>query len=174
MGEYTSVEDEEFFGAIGRLAISWGHLEVGLDCMIEIMHLCLAPDQVAQEIPRVSFIRKINYLRAAFKKTPLPSDALQGYLSLFDEIETALTSRHDIIHGVVIDHIERSGEATIARLVRQKDGSVSKRFLKVSTLDILKAARDAQKLGSKTLYFVNSFYDLVRELSRQRGEQSRS
>jgi len=36
MATFTSKEDEEFFGAIGRLTISWVHLELGLDCMVEI------------------------------------------------------------------------------------------------------------------------------------------
>ena len=34
---FSSPDDEEFFGAIGRLTISWAHLELGLDCMVEIL-----------------------------------------------------------------------------------------------------------------------------------------
>lgn len=125
MADYTSREDENFFGAIGRLTISWAHLEFGLDCIVEIIHHGFGGKMIEPEIPR-ALQRKITYLRAAFKNLPfeLPQDALQGYLNLFDQIQTAAQTRHDIIHGIIIEYAERSGEATMARVIRNREGVI--------------------------------------------------
>ena len=50
MSEYTSPTDEAFFGAIGRLTISWAHLEFGLDCMVEIVHHHFGGEEVEAEM----------------------------------------------------------------------------------------------------------------------------
>jgi len=38
MADYTSREDEAFFAAIGRLVLSWGHVEAGLDMFVMVLH----------------------------------------------------------------------------------------------------------------------------------------
>ena len=172
MSNSTSPADQEFFAAIGRLTISWGHLGLGLDCMVEIIHHGFGGREIEPVMPR-ALQRKITYLRTAFKKLPIEQEALQGYLTLFDQIETAAQTRHDIIHGVVIEHAERSGEATMVRATRHGERVTKKRF-KMTTRDILKAARDTQKLNSKVFYFLTEFYALVEKLSQQRDEQKPS
>ena len=70
----------------------------------------------------------------------------------------------------IIEHAERSGEATMVRAIRNRHGVTKKQF-KVTTRGILKAAVEAEKLGTKVLYWVNEIHDLVEKLSQQGGVQ---
>ena len=174
MSSYTSREDEDFFGAIGRLTISWAHLEFGLDCMVEIYHHGLDGKAVEPEIPR-ALKRKLQYLRAVTKRHTeiLGGQALENYLSLFDQITANAQIRHDIIHGIVIEQVESSGEATMVRTTRGKNG-ITKRQYTVTTRSILEAAREAQKLGTKVFYWLNRMNDSIEELLKQRDGQNPS
>jgi hypothetical protein len=51
MADYTSREDEDFFAAIGRLVLSWGHVEAGLDMFIMVLHNVLEGRRVEPVIP---------------------------------------------------------------------------------------------------------------------------
>lgn len=165
----ASFEDENFYAAIGRLTISWAHLEFALDCMVEIMHHGFGGKDIEPEIPR-ALQRKINYLRAAFKQLSLPEKSTQGYQSLFDAVEAAAQTRHDVIHGIVIEQAEQGGEATMVRALRNKKG-VTKREYKMTTNDLLKAARHAQHLGSWAFRWLDEFHDLLDELQQPHDEQ---
>jgi histidinol dehydrogenase len=72
-------------------------------------------------------------------------------MKLLNRIQTAAQTRHDIIHGVVIEKVERSGEATMVRVIRSRDG-IEKRRFQVTTEDIFRAALEAQDLGGRVLY----------------------
>ena len=170
MATYTSPEDENFFGAVGRLVISWGHLEFSLDCMVEIIHIGFGGAEIEPEIPR-TLQRKIRFLRTAFKRMPLPQDAIQGYTALFGDIEAAAQTRHDIVHGIVIEHIEQSGEATMVRALRNKRG-VEKRENKFTTKDILDAAVNVQRLSSKTFYWLEECHKVLHELQNKHAERT--
>jgi hypothetical protein len=161
LAKYTSDVDEHFFGAIGRLVISWAHLEFGLDCMVDILYRGFKGNEIEPEMPR-SLKRKIIFLRAAFKRLPI-GDGIQGYLIFFDRVLKASETRHDIIHGVVVEQAERSGEATLVRFVKGQDGA-EKRRINVTTVDILRAAKEAQELGGKALYWVDATNQFLQEL----------
>ena len=85
-GTYTSKADEDFFAAIGRLTISWAHLELGLDLVVDITHRLKLSKEL--EKPR-ALQRKISYMRASVKQMSLPEDALIGFENLFSTIEAA-------------------------------------------------------------------------------------
>jgi hypothetical protein len=165
MGDYTSPQDERFFGAIGRLAISWAHLEFGLDCMVEILYRSFDGKSIEPEMPR-ALSKKISFLRAAFRRLPIGDEAINGYIGLLDSIQAAATTRHDLIHGVMVEQVEQSGEATMVRLLREKKGVV-KKPITATTKSILEAAIEAQQLGGKVLHWVNVTLDLLHELSKQ-------
>jgi len=171
VGNYSSPEDEEFFGAIGRLTISWAHLELGLDVMVEVLYYGVRENKVDGAIPR-ALGRKIDFLRAAFKRLPLPDDAAAGYESLFDAIKTASERRHDIIHGVVVEQIEGSGEAKMVRLLPKKGGERRRKEFDVTTKYILESAIEAQRLASKTLCWADGILDLIHERAEQCDEQA--
>ncbi len=174
---FTSEADEAFFGAIGRLTISWGHLELGLDCMVHILYHGFKGNTTEREIPR-NLQRKITFLRSFWRKLqPVGIDeeewagAVNGYMKLLNRIQTAAQTRHDIIHGVVIEQVERSGEAIMVRAIRRRDGKIEKRRLHVTTEYILRAALEAQDLGGRMLYWVDEVNTLIQNLVQQNADK---
>ena len=165
---YTSQADEDFFAAIGRLTISWAHLELGLDVVIQIVHLGGIGAQ--SKAPR-HLQQKVSYLRETIKKMPLPDDAISGYESLFSAIEQAARIRHDIIHGAIIEQVEGSGRATSVRLVHQKNIPTPRKF-ETNTIEILKAANDAQRLSGKTLLWATELQRFISEQGNETAKQN--
>jgi hypothetical protein len=160
-GTYTSQADEHFFGAIGRLTIAWGYLELGLDCVIFEIHRAFRGNEIAPELPR-SLSRKLAYLRKWAKKMVADDEAVAGYHSLLESIERSARTRHDLIHGVVTEMAEGSGEAEYARLMRNPDG-YEIREIAFTTTDILQAATEAQRLSGKTLLWATEIQKFVSE-----------
>jgi len=59
----TSADDEEFFGAIDRLTVSWGHVESGRERLLHIVHQDLnGRERIEPKVP-LSLQRKLRYLR---------------------------------------------------------------------------------------------------------------
>jgi hypothetical protein len=156
---YTSKEDEEFFGAIGRLTISWAQIEFGLDCAIDIVHQFLGGQSIDSTAPRTSLYRKIEYLRKWGRTIPEPTlrDALPVLLT---EIETSSVTRHDLIHGVILKMEEGTGEAEMARIIHSRS-SFEKKYFKVTTVEILRAAVAADKLGRRSLTLGTGLQNLI-------------
>jgi len=149
MADYTTPADEEFFGAIGRLTISWAHIEAGIDITISIArHVGGAQVQAAP--PRTGLSRKITYLRKWLKiiKEPTFCAAVE---KLITDIEQAAHARHDIIHGFIIQQAEGSGEADMVRILGTAADPYRKKEYKVTTVEILRAANDANKLAGRSL-----------------------
>jgi hypothetical protein len=169
-GTFTSKADEEFFGAIGRLTISWGHLELGLDCIVHILYHGFKGNTIEREIPR-NLQRKITFLRSSWNSQPIGADGISGYMKLLNRIQTAAQTRHDIIHGVVIEQVERSGEATMVRVIRSRDG-IEKRRFQATTEDILRAALEAQDLGGRVLYWVDEVNTLIQNAAQENADES--
>ena len=143
MSNFIAPKDEAFFAAIGKLAVSWAHLELGLDWLIRIIHQELdGSEHVEADIP-LSLQRKLRYLRKAFRTLPQLATFKDRFLKIADEISAASDERHDIIHGFVIHQIEGSGEAVMARLLPPEQKL--KPFL-ATTETILKAAVRANKI----------------------------
>lgn len=168
MATYTSKADEEFFGAIGRLTISWAHLELGLDLIIDVLHrrkMSIEPQR-----PR-ALQRKINYLRAAVKRMGMPEPTASNFESLFSAIETAAETRHDIIHGAVVAAEEGGGEATFIRLLRQYEPPKQK-VRKYSTIEILESAVFVTKLGGRLLSFGRGLQQTAAGLGPPDDEQN--
>ena len=165
-GTFTSNADEGFVGAIGRLTISWGHLELGLDCMVEVLYRGFNGNTIEPEIPR-SLQRKITFLRSAWKSQPIAANGINGYLKFLDRVQTAAQTRHDIIHGVVIEQVKRSGEAIMVRAVRRRDGEIVKRRFHVTTVDILRAAREAQNLAGRILYWTDEVHKFIKNQAHE-------
>lgn len=163
MSDDTSLADEQFYGAIGRLTISWAHTEFGLDCMAEIIHHGFGGKDIEPEIPR-SLSRKLTYLRKAFRRLPIPEEALNGHISLFDAISAESGMCHDIIHGFLLSHEKDVGRAILMRATRDRDGKVTKRQVPVRTGDILTAANRAYDLGNKVFFWVNGFHETLDEV----------
>ena len=97
---FTSADDEEFFGAIDRLTVSWGHVEIGRERLLHIVHQDLNGRERIE--PPLSRQRKLRYLRRAFRTLA----ELQAFSARFakraDETSAAADARHAIIQGFVV------------------------------------------------------------------------
>ncbi len=169
-GTFTSEADQGFFAAIGRLTMSWGHLELGLDCMVDVLYHGFKGNTIQRKIPR-NLQHKITFLRCAWNMQPI-GDGINGYLKFLDRVETAARTRHDIIHGVVIEQVERSGEAIMVRAVRKRNGGFEKKRFHITTEDILRAALEAQDLAGKILYWVDEVNNLIQYALQQNADKS--
>ncbi len=119
--------------------------------------LCrLRGNTIERKIPR-NLQPKITFLRSAWKRL-LIGDGSNGYLKFLDRVETATQTRHDIIHGVVVEQAEHSGEAIMIRAVRKRDGEIEK---------ILRAALEAQNLAGKILYWTDEVNNLIQNALQQ-------
>lgn len=172
MPAFTSPADESLLGAIGRLTVSWAYLELGLDWTVENIYNHLDGKSIEKEKPR-SLSRKLTFLRAVIKRMPLPEDSAAGFYSLFDQIEEATETRHDVIHGFIVEHEDGSGEVTMARLIREKS-KTRKRHFKLTAADILQAAITADKLSNRTLRMADLLQDAIDELRQQPDAQTQS
>jgi hypothetical protein len=164
MATFTSKEDEEFFAAIGRLTISWAQIELGLDCAIDIIHRFLGGQEIDPETPRTSLYRKMKYIRRWAKTVPEPTFR-NSIPDLMDAIESAAEARHDIIHGAVIEQEENTGEAKMVRLIHSAMKPVDKRYYNVTTVEIMRAAVEAGKLGGRSLALGTGLQDLISVLA---------
>jgi hypothetical protein len=166
-GSFTSPEDEAFFSAIGRLVISWAHLEAGLQATIEIMHFSLGGAQHEQTLPR-ALNKKLAYLRRSVKRIA-GNEFAEPWIAFFDDVAHESDQRHDIIHGCIIQHAEATGAAKAIRVIHERERT-KLRHVGLSTISILQAANRAQKLAGRALLFP----DAVREVSSGHTEQQRA
>lgn len=166
MADFTSRADEEFFGAIGRLTISWAQIEAGLDFGIEIAHHAFGGKKIDPEPPKTALHRKLRYIRK-WSKTISEPTFQRTIGQLMDDIEKAADRRHDLVHGFIIEHAEGSGEAEMIRIVHNEKPYGKKQY-KVTTAEILRAAVAANKLASRTLHFGTGMQELVASLLEKR------
>jgi hypothetical protein len=166
MVTFTSKEDEDFFAAIGRLTISWAHIEAGLDMSIAVIHPNLGGSRIEPDAPRTALSRKLRYIRKWAKTVPEPTFR-ESASALVDEIEKAAELRHDLIHGFIIEHAEGSGEVEMIRMLRTTAKPCDPKRYKVTTVQILKAAVQADKLAGRSLRMGTGLQDLLEELAKK-------
>lgn len=164
--DYTSKQDEAFFAAIGRLTISWAYIEAGLDISIDVIHRCLGGSRIELQAPRTSLYRKLSYIRKWAKTVPEPIFRESAQV-LADAIEKAAETRHDIIHGFVVQHVEGAGEAEMIRLLHGSTPPARQKRYRVTTTQILKAAVEANKLGGRSLRMGTGLQELVAVLAKE-------
>jgi hypothetical protein len=163
-----SKEDDDFFGALGRLTISWARIEFGLDCAIDVVHQFLGGKNITSTAPKISLYRKIEYLRKWGNTVPEATfrDALPPLLT---EIETASVTRHDLIHGVIIKMEGGTGEAEMARIIHHHKSArppFEKKYYKFTTGEILRAAVAADRLSTRSIAVARGLQDLLPVLAQ--------
>lgn len=154
---YQTPEDEFLFASIGRLTISWAVLELGIDVLIIAIHGQLGGTEIEAERPW-ALKRKLKYLRKCFSKLAVLSPYTKEALTLFDEIATASYMRHDIVHGVATHHPEGATELPMMRLIRGSHLKAAK-FYKIETIEILRAAVEANNLGGRAGILANNIIE---------------
>lgn len=156
---FTSKADEEFFGAIGRVVLSWAQLELGLDLSILAIRLDLGGDTIEPEAPR-TLQRKLAFLRKAAKQLPGLVERRDEIIALAAAVRAESEGRHDLIHGVAMRHLPGGSEAAMLRLLRETSGPPAKAFV-VTTTSLLERAVRAGKLASQSLALVTALVALA-------------
>jgi hypothetical protein len=156
---YTTPADEALFAAIGRLTISWAHLEAGLDYSIILLHKELGGDKIEPEMPW-ALKRKLKYIRKCFTKIDQFKQDRETVCGLISDIDAASELRHDIIHGVATSHPEGATSVGMVRLLRGADVITAKHYT-FTTKDILETAVRANKLAGLTLALATWLKNLV-------------
>jgi hypothetical protein len=156
MNSYTAPEDEAFFAALGRLTISWAHIESGLDAAITVIHERLGGDSIEPELPRM-LQRKLKYLRRACAKIPQLADYQVSFPMFADRVQAASETRHDLIHGAISVYPAAPGEERIAEMSRLLWGpqQFTQRRFSVTTTEILTHAQAATELAAQSILFAN-------------------
>lgn len=150
MADYTSPADEAFFAAIGRLTLSWGHIEFGVDAIVAILHWNLGGAKTERVMPW-ALKRKIRYIKAYFRRQMPDSEITTRMCELLDEVGRASEDRHDLVHGFTVEHPEGAGEAKLVRLLRSETGKFTQKHVHVTTAMVLQHAVAANKLGTRVL-----------------------
>jgi len=84
---YTSQADEEFFGAIGRLVISWAHIETGIDFTVAVAYHDLGGNEF-EEKPW-SLDGKIKFLKKCYSRLEGLKSLREIGPPLLDEVKDA-------------------------------------------------------------------------------------
>ncbi|WDR04051.1 hypothetical protein PSQ19_08595 [Devosia algicola] len=154
------IQDELLFAAVGRLAVSWAHLEFGLDSMILIIHNGMNNSAYEKSLPKV-LSAKIQYLRDAFNRLGIPDAARPQYESFLEEVSSLSDTRHDIIHGFPIFHPSDSGEAKLIRLKIQKSGWAHKEVI-IDINSVNQASRESMVLANRATKWAVTMFDAYR------------
>ena len=172
MANVTTSADQEFFAAIGRLTISWAHIEAGIDITISIARH-IGGAKVQPDPPRTGLNRKIAYIRKWLKTVREPTFCT-AVESLISQIESAADVRHDLIHGFIIEQAEGSGEAEMVRILGTAADPYRRKKYKITTVEILRAATDAGKLAGRSLRLGTMLQEgiaaLLEEVKKPGGE----
>ncbi len=167
MDEYSNSQDESLYAAIGRFVVTWGLLELGVDTMIDFVHVNL--QHVVREPERPRMLKtKIKYLRKHFRSIPMSDDVSGYYQTLLDKVRESSEFRHDVIHGAVVKHVAGSGEASLVRLL-YTDGDFEQKPIELSTETIQAKNDEAMKLASQLLNWSRSAHEYVSKQQRQCG-----
>ncbi|PCJ70339.1 MAG: hypothetical protein COA62_06985 [Rhodobiaceae bacterium] len=170
MVEYSNKTDEALFAAIGRLTVSWAHLELGLDAMIDTIFYDLENPPKEKELP-IALRRKLKYLRKAVKLIPMrPGDA-EEYAALIDNIAKESDIRHDIIHGAIVEHTEGTGTARAIRIIRER-GKFSQKEIHLTIQSVMEAVVRVNKLAPIPLNFAALVQKAIHEQETTQARHS--
>ena len=149
---FTSKADEEFFGAFGRVAITWSQIEFGIDVLVMTLHWRMGGQHTIERVAPWSISRKLDYVKRYYRKHHPTYHGTHIICQLMDDISSASDIRHDLLHGFIIEHAQGTSEATLMRFLRDSSGDLpkEKRF-DITTSAILQHAANAIKLANKVI-----------------------
>jgi hypothetical protein len=165
MDEHSNLRDEALFASIGRLVVTWGLLELGIDTMVDFIHVNLQHLVNEPERPRMLKV-KVKYLRNHFRSLPMSDEAKGYYQTLLDRVLKASEFRHDIIHGAVVNHAAGTGEASLIRLIHSS-GDFEQKPVTVTVDAILRQNDEAAELASQLLGWSRSAHGYAQKQQQQ-------
>jgi hypothetical protein len=147
-----SMNDDQakYYQALGLATSAWAALEIVLNRSILIIFahyggasVDKAPPQGMKEI--------VKFLRKAFEKIEALSPFKEQGLLITQEVESLVTKRHTLIHGVALADAVLAGSALIQKFKFEKSsrkGHVSSET-KITTAEIWDFSAEVSKLISK-------------------------
>jgi hypothetical protein len=142
--EKARENDERLLAAVGRLVVTWAHLEFALDAMILFVYRG-GYNEHEPELPR-ALNRKLDFLRGVFNKGQLAQAEKESHLAFLDAVAVESVTRHDIIHGYPRHHPSDDGEAKLTRLLINKTGW-QERHVTITIASVTEATARAQRLS---------------------------
>jgi len=146
---------EEFYAAIGRFVLEWAGLEICLD----LLFLAIRSKQEAPERKSKlshQFAEKIAVIRSEAKE--LDSTHRAAITDLLDEISNYAETRHDFVHGGIINHYIEQGviTATLHRLL-QPPRRPRRKPVKVTAAEITGISDRIHGFGDRLLEIAQAF-----------------
>lgn len=113
----TATKVKSFNAAIGRFALEWAGLELGVDLLVVILARALGSTEFPHEIKK-----KLNLIESNVTRLGLSPPEASHLLSLIKEVKLLVPIRHDFIHGAMIGHAITKSKLTVtlARLLQPK------------------------------------------------------
>lgn len=161
--EKAAASDEKLFAAVGRLTVTWAHLEFALDCMIAIIHGLMEGSRHEKALPK-QLAERIKYLRRAFNRLGIPDADRPRYDKFLDDIEREAVTRHDIVHGFPIYHPSDSGEAQLVRLKIGKTKWDEHRQVTISIESVMASVDAAQALAGRGQTWVRTMLETYEQI----------
>lgn len=150
MGITNHPQFNDFLDGVGRLTLSWGQLELGIDGCVILIHKHWGGAQTVETQRPRALERKLTYLKKAYRKIPaLPAIDNIDMCEMLDNISAAAVMRHDLVHGIALGTSSHGFEVT--RLLHKEE-----RFRNVTIVprDVLMAAVSAGKMAEMMLTLV--------------------
>lgn len=120
---FDNPADNALFAAIGRLTVSWSHLESAIDLAVIYFFRDGGNPAKDKEKPKTALNKKLDYLKRTVRKLEiLTRTEVDNWIAVFDAISAEAITRQDIIHGATIEHEEGTGVAISARIIHSPSG----------------------------------------------------
>jgi hypothetical protein len=150
---------EEFYAAVGRFVFEWAGMEFCLDLLLLAGRSRRKAIERKPKLPH-QFAAKIALIRSETKE--LGSADRATISDLLDEILSYADTRHDFVHGAVIDHYIEQGiiTATLHRLLQPQHQPLRK--------PVKVTAREITEISDRIRGFGDRLLDLADELLDER------
>jgi hypothetical protein len=84
---------------VGSIVVLWAYLENVIDAWVEIIHHTGGAEKIQTHLP-ASLDRELDYIKAAWRTTPIDPTLRDEGRRLLAEIHRLKTFRHNLVHGL--------------------------------------------------------------------------
>lgn len=91
-----------YFALVGALVTLWAYIENSIDAWVEVVHRTGGAEDIQPFLPP-NLDRELDYLKEAWKTTPIDGGMKEEGRNLLVEIHRLKNFRHDLVHGIA-DH----------------------------------------------------------------------
>lgn len=144
MAKLTKKKIDAFYAALGRFVSEWAEVEKFLDLIVLVL--------ARKKKPKLPFqlSGKIETIRSELRNSQSPHATT--VMRLLDEVEALSETRHDYIHGSVMEHVVTRSTLTVAlgRLL-QPSHKPRRPLMRVTAAQISTTADRLREIGDALL-----------------------